>query len=575
MATSVDQQIKKSVLRACEDLGSLVSLKVAILLRYEEWDQLADCKVDPRHYLGAESYWRDAMAVSILRKTEDLPTTIDRKLVAEESFLTCEEECLRTNRRLFPYLGALHGSDTYADNEPGVFSYIMRARKIAADLLGPCPDTCHTIATREGGEKYAVEGRFGPGATFADRGLYTTMPDKMSSSPTLTSDAVYYSFPWGDTMWAQACNTSGRKIAFVPGNRFTTVPKDCKKDRGIAVEPSINLFYQLGYGRVIRHRLKAAGIDLPNGQDLHRRLACDASIKGHLATLDLSNASDTVSRNLVRLLLPPQWFSVLDDLRSKKTEFRGGWRVLEKFSSMGNGFTFELETLIFLCLILALSDPPQGERDLLQAGVNVFVFGDDIIIPTEYSDDVTSCLSFFGLTVNREKSFVSGPFRESCGGDYFEGVDVRPYFLKEFPREPQQLISMANGLRRACKGNGERSNVLRRSWFSVLDALPSHIRNLRGPEGLGDLCVHDDAESWRFRWRWSVRQFRVYQPVYRKIDWNNWKPDVVLAAAVYGHDSGSRDAMPNERPPSRRELAGGVTPRNGVTGYKIGWAAFS
>jgi hypothetical protein len=280
--------------------------------------------------------------------------------------------------------------------------------------------------------------------------------------------------------------------------------------------------------------------------------------------MDLSNASDTISRNLVKLLLPGRWYDVLDDLRSKKTEFRGSWYLLEKFSSMGNGFTFELETLIFLALTLALDtswDDPKGPHFLVP-GVNVFIYGDDIIAPTEYSNDLLACLEFFGMSVNKRKTFVSGPFRESCGGDFFLGRDVRPYFLKESPCEPQQLISLANGLRRLSRGAESRSRHVNRAWFSILDALPSSIRCLRGPEDLGDIVLHDTQDRWQLRCRPSgIRYIRTYRPVrFSKVSLANFKPDVVLAAAVYG--LGPRGSE-------------GIIPRNPVCGYKIGWVPYS
>jgi hypothetical protein len=312
------------------------------------------------------------------------------------------------------------------------------------------------------------------------------------------------------------------------------------------------VFFQLGYGRIIRNRLSRHGIHLDEGQDIHRRLAREASTDGRFATLDLSNASDTVCRNLVKLLLPPSWFAVLDSLRSKKTYFRGKWYLLEKFSSMGNGFTFELETLVFLCLASAFSED-------LRLGVDVFAFGDDIIVPTGISKDVIAALSFFGLKVNDEKSFVSGPFRESCGGDYFLGVDVRPFFLKNSPSTPQQLISFANGITRSAD-NIARRTLVHRAWLSILDGLPVEIRRLRGPKDLGDLVIHDDRERWQVRRRHSIRYVRVYRPArFRKVSWKHFSPDVLLAAAVYGVPWGG----------------GEIIPRDSVSGYKIGWVAFS
>jgi len=536
MSHFLPHAVERAVLRLFEDLATPTSLKVSLLYKYGEWDQLALCKTDPRHYLDAESYWRDATATNIIRKLEELPTTFDRKAKAVETFWECEKSCLRANRRLYPYLAPGFSPET---EDEDVLSFFKRARKIISDILGPCPDL--------------KDGRFGPGATFGDRGQFSTVPDKMSSEPTLTHDSWPFLFPWSGTLWSKAVAASCKEISFTHGNRFTTVPKDNEKRRGICVEPSINVFFQLSYGRFIKKRLKGVGINLTDGQDIHRRVACEASIRGHLATMDLSNASDTVCKNLVKLLLPSRWFEVLDDLRSKKTLISDKWLLLEKFSSMGNGFTFELETLLFLGLIWAL-------RPELTPGKDLFVYGDDIIVPTDISSDVMSMLSFSGFSVNKSKTFVDGPFRESCGGDFFLGEDVRPHFLKESPNEPQQLISLANGLRRLSRRSESRSRHVNRAWFGILDALPNTIRSLRGPEGLGDLCLHDNEERWQFRWRSGIRYIKVYRPAsHRKVSWQNFKPDVILASAVYGLPWGN----------------GGVIPRDSVLGYKLGWVPYS
>jgi len=550
----LSHSVKKAILTLFEDLSTPVSQKAFKLLEAGEWDQLASMEVDPHNYSDSESYWRDATAASLLRKCQDLPTSFDRKAVAYENFFKSEVSCLRTNSRLNQYLPPEMGFHT------DVHEFFSRARKICGDILGRVPDSSLT----------RVQGRFGPGATFGDRGRFTTIPDKMSSRPTFTQGAIFHLVPWTGTLWASACSSSGKYPTPVKGNRFTTVPKDCRKDRGIAVEPSINLFYQLGYGRIIRSRLKErARIDLAKGQDIHRALAREASIRGHLCTLDLSNASDTVCTSLVKLVLPPDWFDVLNQLRSPMTHVNGKWVLLEKFSSMGNGFTFELETLIFLCLILALD--PSGQK--LVSGTNVFTYGDDILCPTEYSEAVISCLKFCGFELNMKKSFTSGPFRESCGGDFFEGVDVRPHFLKEFPCEPQQLISFANGIRRHHDLNG-RGYFVYRSWRGVLDCIPRPIRECRGPEILGDLVIHDSKERWLSRQRAGIRYFRVYRPArFRKVSWSNFRPEVVLASACYGAGDGGISFINSRGLLST--TAEGIIPRDAVSGYKTGWVAYS
>lgn len=580
------RDVEDVVLRLSEDIATPRALTVAILTRYGEWDQLASLAVDPMQYIDPHRYKIDAAVTSFLRKCKDLPTSVDRKQAAVANFWLGERSCARTNLRLQPFLNG-----SYPIEDEGIYSFVEQVRKIVAEILGPCPDL--------------IEGRHGPGSTFGDRGTLCTVPDKMSSRPTLTHGAIPYLFQWSGTQWATACCASSvptdedeyeingpfvdngeryrppvglptvqREPEFVPGNRFTTVAKDATKDRGIAIEPSINLFYQLGYGDVLKRRLRRAGLDLLHAQEIHRRVAREASVREHFATLDLSNASDTVSNSLVKLLLPRRWYECLTALRSPKTLLDGKWVVLEKYSSMGNGFTFELETLIFASLAKACLD-----RDGLpsELGYDLFVFGDDIIVPTASAENVKAVLRYFGMTLNEAKSFTSGPFRESCGGDYFRGVNVRPFFLKELPYEPQHYIAMANGIRRMGQKDlypDDTYDFVRRAWFRVLDALPSTIRALRGPSGLGDIVIHDHPERWSTRWRNSIRYLRCYRPAkYRKVQWNQFRPEVVLASATYGQG----DGLPRRKPGEIVEVrdSGGVIPRDAVLGYKVAWVPYS
>jgi hypothetical protein len=502
--------VKKVALEYFEGLASSMSLAASILLRNNEWDQLANLEVDPSNYLTPEDYWRNASAAAFLKKYAPLPTSFDRKAVAERNFLICEHSCFRANARLYPILDDLKGHQENSD----LHAYFVRARKIVTEILGPCPDL--------------VEGRFGPGSTFGDKGVYATVPDKISNEPQFTPDAWPFLFPWSGTLWASACSDIGKAPKSVPGNRFLTVPKDATKDRGIAVEPSINVFYQLAYGKVIRSRLRRWGIDLNEGQDKHRALARWASRRGHLATLDLKNASDTISRNLVKLLLPHSWYDVLDGLRSKKTLFKGNYVLLEKFSSMGNGFTFELETLLFLALIAAIT----GSHTI---GRSVFAFGDDLILPTEYSNDVISALRFCGLETNVKKSFMTGLFRESCGGDFYLGTKVRPFYLKDDPDQPSSRIALANGLRAQVSGHLGRWLCVRSAWHAALEGIPQEIRRLRGPEGLGDIVIHDEQSRWITTWKGGIRYIKCYLTTPRfSVRWSGFAPSVTLASAVYG-----------------------------------------
>lgn len=529
--------VAKAVFQTLEDLSSPRSLAISILARNGEWAQLASMQVDPRHYLSAESFWVDSQATSLLRKLPSLPAMKpeDRIEKAITSFFECERACLRSNIALAPHLSQCLTTPV----QRRAHIILMKARKMAKAILGSVP----TI----------IDGKFGPGSTFGDRGSLVTVPDKMSSDPCYTAEAWNWLVPWTGTLWATAVCHNGRAPKRVRGNRFTTVPKDAMKDRGIAIEPSINLFYQLGLGRVLKKRLLGAGIDLANGQTIHRSLARKASVDGSLCTLDLSNASDTVCKNLVELLLPSDWFAALSELRSPFTLVNGNWIYLDKFSSMGNGFTFELETLIFLCLAASCGGT---------IGRDVFCFGDDIICPTETSKDVIAILTYCGMSVNESKSFVDGPFRESCGGDFFKGADVRPFFMKESPCEPQQVITLMNGLRRSF--SGYRWFMAARAWRTLLSGLPSDIRKCRGPSDLGDIVIHDIRDFWQTRQKNSIRYVKAYTPVrHLPVRLSGFSDPVILALSTY------------EPSPRFLEDNARIAQRDIVGGYHTKWVAYS
>jgi hypothetical protein len=156
-------------------------------------------------------------------------------------------------------------------------------------------------------------------------------------------------------------------------------------------------------------------------------------------TVDLSSASDSVTIELVRRVLPPDWFYYLDLVRSKQTDVDGVAHVNEMFSSMGNGFTFELESLLFLAITRAVA---------FFGGVRgqISVYGDDIIAPSELSQNLTSALAFCGFRLNDSKSFWTGSFRESCGKHWYGGRDVSPFYIREPFHTISDLIKTLNQL---------------------------------------------------------------------------------------------------------------------------------
>lgn len=533
----LEQQLFRVIEALCDDIATPRANLVKGLVQRGEWTELQQLRCRPDDYSTPEDYFKDAVVTDLLRKT-DLPSKVDKRKVATDVFYRCEAKCKHTNDRLLRFLPENLLIETPEDNAFLVF--LQELRKEVRHIVGRLP---HDLSPA-----------FGPGATFGDKGLLVTIPDKMSSRPTITPGASWLKDLWRDTAWCKALMSDRPWLSepeVVRGNRFTTVPKDAEKHRGICIEPSLNISYQLPVGRVLKKRLlENVGIDLHTGQDLHRRLARDASVLGHLATADQSNASDTVSYVAVKLLFPADWFALLDGLRSAFTLIDGRWVRLEKFSSMGNGFTFELETVIFLAIARVVTRRRGSDVS------SCYCYGDDLIVPSEVADDLAAALSLLGFEPNLKKTFKSGPFRESCGGDFFEGTPVRAYFLSELPNEPQDWIGLANGIRRMAFGDNcprSRWHFLHRAWRRCLDALPSNIRRLRGPTHLGDVVIHDD--NWALeRLRDGPDRFlgvKAYCPIPVILQWNNWTPAVQFASAL--------KSVPSD----------GVTPRGGVAGFRI------
>lgn len=230
-----------------------------------------------------------------------------------------------------------------------------------------------------------------------------------------------------------------RILKVVDGSRITTVPKSALTDRTIAIEPVLNVYLQLGVDAIFKRRLKSRwGYDLTK-QDVNQDLAFEGSKNGTYATIDLKAASDTISLKVCEMLLPAAWFDLLLTLRSPKGALLGRVASFSKISSMGNGFTFALESLIFGALTRA------AMRRTGTTG-NSAVYGDDIIVPTPAVRALGTLLNLFGFELNADKSFASGPFRESCGADWFLGYNVRPLFLKKPIRTVMDLFYVHNRL---------------------------------------------------------------------------------------------------------------------------------
>lgn len=377
-------------------------------------------------------FFREAQVNGLLKKypPRDKEAAAERRLAAVSKFI--DTLCHLAGARCdFP------DPDHFRQLPKGALSerdlVLLRARSICHYILGPF-DT----------EEWFELCKHGPNSTlgvpFADSGCSRKFLPPWTA--TEASVGLFEHYLRYDTLLSKtlghSCPDLRRPggiwlyVDLVESSKLTTVPKNEKTDRTIAIEPTLNMFLQQGLGRYMAGKLVPFSVDIQFQQDVHREMAFKSSITRKHATIDFSSASDCVGTELLRFLLPPVWFETVERVRCNTVNVDGEIVPLPCIATMGNATTFVLETLVFYSLAVActmkrsLSLIPEWD-DFRK----VSVFGDDCIVPVEHASLFMAVCKSVGFIVNEDKSFVDklDPFRESCGADFFGGYNVRPTFL--------------------------------------------------------------------------------------------------------------------------------------------------
>lgn len=294
--------------------------------------------------------------------------------------------------------------------------------------------------------------RHGPGAT-ADRIVANAKYDRLVWTKRLQQYFPFAKFllTERDTRLSEVPTWSPRDEIPV---RVISVPKTLKTPRIIAVEPTAMQYVQQGILEKLVPLLESYSMYDSLGftdQGPNKELARRSSIDQAFATLDLSEASDRVSNLLVQHLLTPfpRLQKRVDACRSRYADVPGhGVLHLAKFASMGSALCFPIEAMVFLTICFIAYTKAKGSANFGDRKAflkSVRIYGDDIIVPTDMAHAVSSELSDFGLKVNQHKSFWNGKFRESCGGDYYSGYDVKPRYIKsDIPRKLTDVEEMVS-----------------------------------------------------------------------------------------------------------------------------------
>jgi len=451
---------------------------------------------------------------SILKKYQFNTSEAERESVAKEKFFAAEALCKKVNHNGKPL-------DEMLDFDVAAFSY---ARHYIEKVIGKTVPDSQVLMDKA---------RHGPGANLCTEDGKTSSFFKYSEFPySCTEDAkglaitmikqderwfdllcTYNSLNRGYTMCNSKKNavddinygvlindeTPGilneeefwsKFIKVVPGNRITFVEKNALTKRTIAIEPSLNLMLQLGVDGHIRKQLKRYGVDLDD-QSKNQELARIGSICENYCTLDLKAASDTISIWICWLLLPDEWFSYLMRLRSPEGVLGDDVISYEKMSSMGNGFTFALESLIFAAITYAATKMNVGPS--APAFRDFACYGDDLIVKPQHASNLTTLLYKSGFRLNNEKSFFTGACRESCGMDWFKGYNVRPVYIDGLPKDVKELWADYNRLQRNLETRFGISLGQSNTAKLMLKWIPTTYADVIGPRSNEDFDTYRHA----------------------------------------------------------------------------------
>nr|UJQ85690.1 MAG: hypothetical protein 3 [Leviviridae sp.] len=226
--------------------------------------------------------------------------------------------------------------------------------------------------------------------------------------------------------------------------RVVQVPKTLKTPRTISVEPSYMMLMQQSIAKSLMVYLESNAFGFQSirftDQSVNSNLARLGSIDGRYATIDLKDASDLIDNDLVRFIFErhcPTFFGFIQACRSTRAKLPDNTIIpLRKFASMGSALCFPIESMVFFTIVLYAIVKATGKvpskHNLRKISKDVAIYGDDIIVKSMMAQNVMTEIEAFGLKVNHDKSFSTGLFRESCGGDYYAGVDVTPVYVRQW-----------------------------------------------------------------------------------------------------------------------------------------------
>lgn len=339
--------------------------------------------------------------------------------------------------------------------------------------------------------------------------------------------------------WAEAEKLRSDQFGFirVAGGKLFFVLKNVDEARTCCTEPAVESIIQQGIRGFLEERLKSYfRIDVSRQPAVNRRMAELGSRDGSSATIDLSSASDSNCLSLFKKVVRNCFLKrCILSSRCEVAILPGGdIERLRMVSTMGNAFTFPLMTILLASAVRACLDlmDPEGEFS---------VFGDDIVVPTRIYHFFVRMIRKLGYLPNDDKSFGTGPFRESCGHDYFAGIYVRGVYIRSLETSAD-VYSAFNRLSRWSAGSGvPLVHTLRLLWsMAPVYRVPPSEDDLSGFKVPFKLTIPKLTPEYWFKYRClkrKPRRFDVKEAAFDDPDWIGLDISYLVGAlaGVYKH----------------------------------------
>jgi len=400
------------------------------LVEYTGWNS-SDCEVlidfyDPRNpqYLDRVDAWQRLLCAGAVTSKKDLPRKLWSvgvvKTTPYQSFTILEANPwhVKALHQVVKLLYKYRGEPRKVVNWQEVIDRLSHPGTIKLDKFEVTAMRRKAKTLRPPFDWSELMGRFGPGVT-ADKKSPFQRWNREFSRPARVPDSLY------------CCGIRDWTDTVLPTLRYgitkmAEVPKSLKTNRFVSSEPAGFMFAQLAVGDAM---VKALHKAFPNNVSLFdQRRHNSLLMKDGYCSIDLSDASDHVSRRLVALLLP-DWKDYLFAVRSTFGCAPDGTLFpFRAFAPMGSGVCFPVLTAVCTLLCSYICRKP------------FHVYGDDIIVHVSDFDATVDILTRAGLVVNKAKSCSTTYYRESCGVEIYHVpgqpiLDITPRYIRQSPEE--------------------------------------------------------------------------------------------------------------------------------------------